>query len=50
MSRLAVRYLDPAWWMPLDPDGRSFLNLNRPEDLTRATQLMATRPAALAPG
>ncbi|NTW97462.1 MAG: molybdenum cofactor guanylyltransferase, partial [Oscillochloris sp.] len=33
LSRLAVRYLDPPWWMRFDPDGQSFLNLNRPEDL-----------------
>jgi len=27
-------------WTRFDADGRSFLNLNRPEDLTRAAQLV----------
>jgi molybdopterin-guanine dinucleotide biosynthesis protein A len=50
LSCLAVRYLDPSWWMRFDPDGQSFLNLNRPEDLTRATQLLAAMPPSLASG
>jgi molybdopterin-guanine dinucleotide biosynthesis protein A len=36
--------------MRFDPDGQSFLNLNRPEDLTRATQLLAAMPPSLASG
>lgn len=38
--QLAVRYLDPSWWMRFDTDGHSFMNLNRPEDLSRALQLL----------
>jgi molybdopterin-guanine dinucleotide biosynthesis protein A len=44
VGRLTVRYLDPSWWMRFDPEGRSFLNLNRPEDLTRAAQLIGAAP------
>ncbi len=44
LRQLAVRYLDPAWWMRFDADGRSFLNLNRPADLARATQLTFGNP------
>jgi len=40
LGRLAVRSLPPAWWIRFDADGRSFLNLNRPEDLARAAQMI----------
>lgn len=40
VQRLAVRYLDPIWWKRFDPDGRSFLNLNRPADLAHARSLI----------
>ena len=38
VRRLAVRYLAPDWWRRFDAEGRSFLNLNRPEDLAQAMQ------------
>jgi molybdopterin-guanine dinucleotide biosynthesis protein A len=40
LRQLTVRYLDPVWWARFDADGRSFLNLNRPEDLARAVALI----------
>jgi molybdenum cofactor guanylyltransferase len=45
LRQIAVRYLEPAWWMRSDPDGRSFLNLNRPEDLAQARQFMGDAAA-----
>ncbi len=40
LRHLTVRYLDPAWWMHYDADGRSFLNLNRPDDLACAAHVL----------
>jgi molybdopterin-guanine dinucleotide biosynthesis protein A len=45
LRQITVRSLDPAWWTRFDPDGRSFLNLNRPDDLAHATQLMHDAPS-----
>lgn len=45
LRQLSVRYLDPAWWTRFDADGRSFLNLNRPTDLSRAAQLLDDAPS-----
>jgi molybdopterin-guanine dinucleotide biosynthesis protein A len=35
-----VRYIDEAEYTPYDPHGYSFFNVNTPEDLERARQLM----------
>ncbi|NTW03097.1 MAG: molybdenum cofactor guanylyltransferase [Oscillochloris sp.] len=40
LDQLTVHYLDSAWWRRFDADGRSFLNLNRSEDLTQAKRLL----------
>jgi molybdopterin-guanine dinucleotide biosynthesis protein A len=40
LTQLNVSVREPAWWQRYDADGRSFLNLNRPEDLARATQMI----------
>ena len=40
-SDLNVRYLDPAEMAPWDPQGRSFFNINTPDDLERARQWLA---------
>lgn len=34
------RYLQPEDWRPFDPEGRSFMNLNRDDDLRRAETLL----------
>ena len=34
-----VRYLDEAEYTPIDPGGRSFYNVNTPEELARARRL-----------
>lgn len=39
-DRMRVRYLDEADYGLYDVDGRSFVNLNTPEDLRRARQLL----------
>ena len=36
-----VLYVEPATWRRFDPEGVSFLNVNREEDLRRAEQLLA---------
>ncbi len=38
-------YLQPAQWRRFDPDGLSFHNLNREEDLRRAEQLLRAEEA-----
>jgi molybdopterin-guanine dinucleotide biosynthesis protein A len=48
LRQIAVRYLDPAWWMRFDADGRSFLNPNRPDDLARAIELIDSASSLLA--
>jgi len=40
-----VLYLQPEDWRRFDPDGLSFLNVNREEDLRRAEALLATNTA-----
>jgi molybdenum cofactor guanylyltransferase len=45
LRQISVRYLDPDWWTRFDADGRSFLNLNRPDDLAHARQLMHDAPS-----
>lgn len=35
-----VRYIDEAEYQPFDPRGRSFFNVNTPEDLEQARQLI----------
>jgi len=41
LERLRVRWVPEVEWKPLDPDGRSFLNVNTPEELRHATELQA---------
>jgi len=41
LDRLRVRWVPEVEWRPLDPDGRSFLNVNTPEELRVATELQA---------
>lgn len=43
-----VRYIDTDALAPLDPDGLSFFNINTPEDLDRARQILAARAAQAA--
>jgi molybdopterin-guanine dinucleotide biosynthesis protein A len=38
---LETRLVQPAEWQPADPDGRSFLNLNTPDDLAWARTVLA---------
>lgn len=40
-DQVRVRYLDPPEWSVLDPHGLSFLNINTPEELQAAQQLVA---------
>ena len=39
LARLRVRWVEEAEWRPIDPDGRSFLNMNTPEQLASATSM-----------
>lgn len=39
-DRMRVRYLDEADYEPYDVDGRSFVNLNTPEELQQARKLL----------
>ena len=39
-DRMRVRYLDEADYEPYDVDGRSFVNLNTPEELQQARKLI----------
>jgi molybdopterin-guanine dinucleotide biosynthesis protein A len=39
LGSVRVERMDESWWRALDPDGRSFLNVNTPEDLARAEAL-----------
>ncbi len=39
-DRMRVRYLDEADYEPYDADGRSFVNLNTPEELRQARKLI----------
>lgn len=40
-DQMRVRYLDEADCAPFDPQGRSFANLNTPEELAEAERLLA---------
>ena len=40
-DQMRVRYLDEADYGPFDPQGRSFANLNTPEELAEAERLLA---------
>lgn len=42
LSRLRVRWFPEEEWKPIDPDGRSFLNVNTPEELQTAIALHTT--------
>ena len=42
LERLRVRWVPEIEWKSLDPDGRSFLNVNTPEELRAAAELQAT--------
>ena len=46
LDSLRVRRVAEAEWRPLDPEGRSFLNANRPEDLRLAEALANGNPTA----
>jgi molybdopterin-guanine dinucleotide biosynthesis protein A len=43
LERLRVRWVADVEWRPLDPDGRSFLNVNTPEELRAAAALQTAR-------
>jgi molybdenum cofactor guanylyltransferase len=45
-GRLRPLYLSPEVWRAFDPEGLSFLNLNREEDLRRAESLLSREEAA----
>lgn len=40
LSALGCRFVPEAEWRPYDPQGRSFLNVNTPADLTLAQRLL----------
>ena len=40
-DQMRVRYLDEADYTPFDPQGRSFANLNTPQELAEAERLLA---------
>lgn len=42
LERLRVRWVPEIEWKALDPEGRSFMNVNTPEELRAAVQLQAT--------
>ena len=42
LERLRVRWFPEEAWKPLDPDGRSFLNVNTPDELQTAISLQTT--------
>jgi molybdopterin-guanine dinucleotide biosynthesis protein A len=43
LERLRVRAVEEAEWRPLDPEGRSFLNVNTPDEFHAATALQGPR-------
>ena len=43
LGRLTVRWMPEQEWRPIDPDGRSFLNVNTPEDLEQAVAWQKSR-------
>jgi molybdopterin-guanine dinucleotide biosynthesis protein A len=40
-DQVRTRYVQPGEWEDIDPDGRSMMNLNSPEDLERAEAMCA---------
>lgn len=42
LARLRIRWFPEEEWRPIDPDGRSFLNVNTPEELQSAIALHTT--------
>jgi molybdopterin-guanine dinucleotide biosynthesis protein A len=42
LSRLRIRWFEEDEWKPVDPEGRSFLNVNTPEELQTAISLQTT--------
>ena len=43
VETVSPRYLQPEAWQRFDPDGLSFLNVNREDDLERARRLLEAR-------
>jgi molybdopterin-guanine dinucleotide biosynthesis protein A len=41
LQALRVRWVPEEEWRPLDPEGRSMTNVNTPEELARAAELVA---------
>lgn len=39
LAQIDTRFLTPEEWRPFDPDGVSFINLNRPEDVALANRV-----------
>lgn len=50
LAHVRTLYLEPERWRASDPEGLSFINVNRQPDLARAERLMAQRPGRAAPG
>lgn len=46
-DKMRVRYLDEADYAPFDPEGRSFTNLNTPEELAQARAIVQPHPRPL---
>lgn len=46
LESLGVQYLEPSVLARLDPDGRALLNVNTPDDLERARDLLAAAESA----
>ncbi|MFY9586697.1 MAG: molybdenum cofactor guanylyltransferase [Actinomycetota bacterium] len=42
LARLRIRWFPEEEWKPIDPDGRSFLNVNTPDELQNAIALQTT--------
>lgn len=46
VASVSARYIDEASWAAVDPEGRSFFNLNTPEDYDRAKRLAVAEPVS----
>ncbi|HEX5369740.1 MAG TPA: molybdenum cofactor guanylyltransferase, partial [Dehalococcoidia bacterium] len=46
VEAMAPHYIQPEEWQRFDPDGLSFLNVNREDDLARARSLLEAQEAA----
>ncbi len=42
LSRLRIRWVPEEEWKPIDPEGRSFLNVNTPDELQDAISMHTT--------